>query len=43
MFLTKNILAKVEYMTQNYNDYAVGDVYDGGKVNGIVAEAVISF
>ena len=43
MFLTKNILAKVEYMTQNYSDYAVGSVFDGGKFNGLVAEAVISF
>lgn len=42
-FLTKNIMAKVEYMIQSYNDYLPGDVYDNGKVNGIVAEAVISF
>lgn len=42
-FLTRNVMAKVEYMVQNYNNYAVGDAFENGKVNGIVIEAVISF
>ncbi|MFH4967768.1 hypothetical protein V8G61_06130 [Gaetbulibacter sp. M240] len=42
-FMTKNILMKVEYVDQKYNDFPVGDVLDGGKFNGLTAEAVISF
>ena len=42
-FMTKNILAKFEYVNQTYDGFAAGTVFDGGKFNGIVAEAVISF
>lgn len=42
-FMTKNILAKVEYVTQKYDGFATGNILDGGKFNGFVAEAVISF
>jgi len=42
-FMTKNILAKVEYVTQKYDGFATGNIFDGGKFNGFVAEAVISF
>jgi len=42
-FMTKNVLLKAEYVVQNYNDYAVGDILEDGKFNGIIAEAVISF
>lgn len=42
-FMTKNILAKLEYVTQRYNDYPVTDLHNDGKMNGIVFEAVISF
>ncbi len=42
-FMTKNILAKVEYVTQKYDGFATGNVLDGGKFSGFVAEAVISF
>ena len=42
-FMTKNILAKLEYVNQNYNDYPVTDIHNDGKFNGIVFEAVISF
>jgi hypothetical protein len=47
-FMTKNILAKVSYINQNYSDYTqfVGtqpnDFY-GGTFNGVMMEAVISF
>nr|WP_315195846.1 hypothetical protein [uncultured Flavobacterium sp.] len=47
-FMTKNILAKLSYINQNYKDYAqfVGgqpnDFY-GGKFNGVTFEATISF
>ncbi|MGL3001052.1 hypothetical protein [Flavobacterium sp. RSSB_23] len=47
-FMTKNILAKFVYVSQNYKDFPqfVGgnpnDLY-GGKFNGILFEAVITF
>lgn len=43
-FLTKNTLAKLEYVTQNYDGegYA-GSPYDGAEFNGVMMEAVISF
>jgi hypothetical protein len=42
-FMTKNILTKVEYVNQNYNDYPVADIHSNGQFDGIVFEAVISF
>ena len=43
-FLTKNVLAKLEYVTQNYDGegYA-GSPYEGAEFNGVVIEAVVSF
>lgn len=42
-FMTKNILMKLEYMTQEYKDYPAGDYLEDGKFNGLVLEAAISF
>jgi hypothetical protein len=51
-FMTKNILAKIEYVSQNYKDYTqfVGDIptgnannFYGGNFKGFVFEATISF
>lgn len=42
-FLTKNVLAKLEYVSQSYNDYADLSEYNDGKFNGIMFESVISF
>ncbi|MCH7408354.1 hypothetical protein MM239_03015 [Belliella sp. DSM 111904] len=42
-FVTKNILAKVEYVSQQYNDFAAGDIRNGGKFNGLMIEGVIGF
>jgi hypothetical protein len=47
-FMTKNILAKAAYVSQNYKDYSQftngnpNDLY-GGNFNGVMFEAVISF
>jgi hypothetical protein len=41
-FLTKNILTKIEYMTQTYKDYPAGQ-FEDGKFEGLVLEAVIAF
>lgn len=42
-FLTPNVLTKVEYVVQNWNDYPTGSKYDGASFSGINIEAVVSF
>lgn len=42
-FMTKNILAKLEYVNQEYNDFPTADIRNEGKFNGVMVEAVISF
>lgn len=42
-FMTKNILAKLEYVNQKYDGFASTDRFHEGKFNGVVFEAVISF
>jgi hypothetical protein len=42
-FMTKNILAKIEYVNQTYSDYPVGNILEGGEFKGLMMEAVISF
>lgn len=40
-FLTKNILLKGEYVTQNYKDFPGADYRNGGKFDGYVVAATI--
>jgi hypothetical protein len=42
-FMTRNILAKVEYVNQEYNGFAPTDILHEGSFNGIMFEAAISF
>ncbi|MGD8426317.1 MAG: hypothetical protein PVH63_01740 [Balneolaceae bacterium] len=42
-FLTQNILAKAEYVTQKYDGFDDASMYADGKFNGFMLEAVISF
>jgi hypothetical protein len=43
-FLTNNVMAKIEYVQQNYDgDGWAGSRFDGGEFSGVVLEAVISF
>ena len=42
-YLTKNVLTKVEYVNQQYNDYPTGDYRDDASFDGFNIEAVISF
>lgn len=43
-FMTDNVLTKLEYVSQNYEDNGWnGTVYQGGEFSGIMLEAVISF
>ncbi|PXA03638.1 hypothetical protein DDZ13_11315 [Coraliomargarita sinensis] len=42
-FITDNVLAKIEYVTQSYDGFPEGSIYDGGEFNGIMLEGAISF
>lgn len=42
-FITPNVLVKLEYMQQNYNDYPPTSVFHGGEISGFVIEGVIAF
>lgn len=42
-FITPNVLLKGEYVTQKYNDFPANDIRNGGKFDGFVVEAGLSF
>lgn len=42
-FMTDNILLKLEYVSQKHDGYNATSIFDEGKFNGLMAEAVISF
>jgi hypothetical protein len=42
-FVTKNILLKVEYVDQQYMNFATTDIRSGGKFNGVLIEAAVGF
>lgn len=42
-FISKNILAKLEYVNQKYHDFAATDIRNGGKFSGLMIEGVIGF
>lgn len=42
-FISKNILAKIEYVVQNYDGFAPNDIRNGGKFNGLMIEGVVGF
>ena len=42
-FITPNILAKAEYVTQQYNGYPVNNIRNGGKFHGMMLEGVVAF
>ncbi|MBO6880472.1 hypothetical protein [Winogradskyella sp.] len=42
-FLTKNIMAKLEYVTQKHDGYSSGSIFDEGQFDGLMLETVISF
>jgi hypothetical protein len=42
-FVTPNILAKVEYVKQNYFGYPVSNIKNGGQFKGMMLEGVIAF
>jgi hypothetical protein len=42
-FITPNVLAKVEYVSQKYFGYPAANIKNGGKFNGMMLEGVIGF
>jgi hypothetical protein len=42
-FITKNILAKLEYVTQKYKDFPNTNILHEGKFDGVMIEAVVGF
>lgn len=42
-FITKNILAKLEYVTQSYSDFDASSIFADGEFDGLMMEAVLSF
>lgn len=42
-FMTNNILAKAEFVTQSYDGFPTGSIFEEGEFSGFVVEAVISF
>jgi len=42
-FVTKNIMAKAEYVNQDYKGFANTDIRNGGNFHGLVLEGVVSF
>lgn len=42
-FLTKNVMAKAEYVTQSYSGFPADNVFYEGEFSGIMLEAIISF
>jgi hypothetical protein len=42
-FVTPNVLAKMEWVNQKYNDFPTTDIRNGGKFKGFVVEGVVAF
>lgn len=42
-FMTKNVMAKIEYVNQDYNDFLPTDIRSGGKFHGIMVQASVGF
>ena len=42
-FVTPALLAKLEWVTQRYNDFPTGDIRNGGKFSGFMMEGVVAF
>ncbi len=42
-FLTDKVVAKIEYVSQSYNDFAESSIYSDANFKGIMAEAAIGF
>ena len=42
-FVTKNIMAKLEYVYQQYDNFVSTDIRSGGKFGGVMLEGAVAF
>jgi hypothetical protein len=42
-FATKNVLTKIEYVSQEYKDFLSTDIKHKGKFNGLMIEGIVAF
>lgn len=42
-FIDDNVLLKLEYVTQQYDDFDASSIYHGGQFNGLMVNAVVGF
>jgi hypothetical protein len=42
-FVTRNLLVKGEYVSQNYKDFPPANIRNGGEFNGMMLEGVVAF
>lgn len=42
-FITPGLLAKIEYVTQEYRDFPATNIRSGGKFHGLMLEGVVAF
>jgi hypothetical protein len=42
-FVTPNVLSKIEFVRQNYENFPTSDIRSGGKFEGFVIEGVVAF
>jgi hypothetical protein len=42
-FITRNILVKAEYVTQEYQGYPATNIRNGGQFSGMMLEGVVAF
>jgi hypothetical protein len=42
-FVTPNVLTKIEFVRQNYENFPTSDIRSGGKFQGFVMEGVVAF
>jgi hypothetical protein len=42
-FVTPNVLSKIEFVRQNYENFPTNDIRNGGKFQGFMVEGVVAF
>jgi hypothetical protein len=42
-FVTPNVLSKIEFVRQNYENFPTSDIRNGGKFEGVMIEGVVAF
>jgi len=42
-YMTKNVMAKIEYVNQKYNGFPTRSIQDGAEFNGLTLQGSIAF